>query len=104
MALAVENASIVIPMISSEYQNSENCEKELSYADTLKKNVIPVLLEPNFRPSGWLALVIARFKYVDIRSDDEIAHCLIATSSEQLTVSFSMKTSLYYHHRKVKLA
>ena len=82
MALAVENASIVIPMISSEYQNSENCEKELSYADTLKKNVIPVLLEPNFRPSGWLALVIARFKYVDIRSDDEIAHCLIATSSE----------------------
>ena len=47
-------------MISTEYQNSENCEKELSYADTLKKNVIPVLLEPNFRPSGWLALVIAR--------------------------------------------
>ena len=41
--MAVENASIVIPMISTEYQNSENCEKELSYADTLKKNVIPVL-------------------------------------------------------------
>ena len=66
MAIAVENASIVIPMISSEYQHSENCEKELSYADSLKKNIVPVLLEPKFKPTGWLALVIARFKYVDI--------------------------------------
>ena len=65
MAKAVESASIVIPLISSEYQNSENCEKELSYADSLKKNILPVLLEPNFKSSGWLALIVrvAKLKF-----------------------------------------
>ena len=41
------------------------CEKELSYGDTLKKPIIPILLEPNFKPTGWLALIVSRFKYVD---------------------------------------
>ena len=65
MAVAVESSSIIIPILSSQYQKSEICEKELSYGDTLKKPIIPILLEPNFKPTGWLALIVSRFKYVD---------------------------------------
>lgn len=66
MAQAVENASIIMPFLCRDYERSENCEKELSYADAKNKSVIPILIEPNYKPTGWLALVISRFKYIDI--------------------------------------
>ena len=66
MAEAVENASIIMPFLCRDYERSKNCEKELSYADTKNKNIIPILIEPNYKPSGWLALIISRFKYIDV--------------------------------------
>ena len=66
MAEAVENASIIMPFLCRDYERSKNCEKELSYADTKNKSIIPILIEPNYKPSGWLALVISRFKYIDV--------------------------------------
>ena len=83
MANAVENASIIMPFLCRDYERSENCEKELSYADAKNKSIIPILIEPNYKPSGWLALVISRFKYIDIShtGGQELFDCIISWSN-----------------------
>jgi len=42
MAYAVENASIIIPVMTQMYQESHNCKKELNYADDRRVPIIPI--------------------------------------------------------------
>ncbi|CAF3303428.1 unnamed protein product [Rotaria sp. Silwood2] len=54
IADGMEQASIIICLLSSQYFESKSCRKEFIYAtDSLKKKLVPVLIE-NFEPKGWL--------------------------------------------------
>jgi len=64
MAIAVENASVVIIGLSSQYKESQACRTEAEYAYKLKKPMICLLAEDNYQPKGWLgALLGNKFWY-----------------------------------------
>jgi hypothetical protein len=70
MAQGVEGAAMVISFSTVAYSKSINCQKELTYASQLKKNIVPVLLEDD-RSFGntWLAMIIASLKKINMQDD-----------------------------------
>ncbi len=44
---------------------------EASYAYNKKKHLIPLLVDPNYKPEGWLGVVVAGKLYYNMWSDDE---------------------------------
>ena len=66
MAEAVENASVVLVCVSRRYKESQNCRSEATYAYDLKKDIIPLMMECNYKGDGWLGLIVTgkmRFKF-----------------------------------------
>ncbi len=53
MAKAVEEASCIIICMTKAYKESKNCELEAKYIQQLRKPIVPLLLEKNFKPNGW---------------------------------------------------
>lgn len=58
MALAVERCEVMIVGVCQRYQDSSSCRTEGDYAYQLRKSIIPVNLERDFRPSGWLGCLL----------------------------------------------
>ncbi|CAF1517256.1 unnamed protein product, partial [Didymodactylos carnosus] len=67
MAEGVENANVVVCFLTQKYQNSENCQQELQYTRTKNIPILPVRLERDWKPTGWLGLVTAGLLWVDFR-------------------------------------
>eukprot|EP00794_Sanderia_malayensis_P018430 gene18430-20280_t len=59
MAEAVEGAAVVVVFMTQKYEESHNCKKELNYADDKRKKIVPVKLEPKYKPSKALGLIVA---------------------------------------------
>jgi hypothetical protein len=72
MALGIEKSSHVIACISEFYEKSEYCEKELSYAISSKKPIIPVIVQEGYRPKGWVGIAVSDVKYVKITNETEL--------------------------------
>jgi hypothetical protein len=54
IADGMEQACVIVCLVSSHYFQSKSCRTEFTYAvDTLKKTLVPVLLE-HLEPKGWL--------------------------------------------------
>jgi hypothetical protein len=54
IANGMEQASIIVCLLSNQYFESKSCRQEFIYAtDSLKKRIVPVLIG-NFDPKGWL--------------------------------------------------
>lgn len=65
MASAVETADLVLVFIAGAYKASANCRLEADYIMVLKKPWIPIMVQPNYRPDGWLGLAMGNKLYVD---------------------------------------
>ncbi|XP_052089371.1 uncharacterized protein LOC127726075 [Mytilus californianus] len=65
MAKAVEQADIVLVCYSFKYKNSDNCRAEAEYAFQLKKKIIPLKMEMNYKADGWLGLIIGAKLFYD---------------------------------------
>jgi len=72
MANAVEQAKVVVVAMSEKYKNSNNCRTEAEYAYKLKKPIVPLLLEKNYTPDGWLGALLGLSLYVDISASYSI--------------------------------
>ena len=48
------------------------CVIEASYAWKLKKPIIPLRMEPDFKPVDWLGFILGTKLYIDVFSDDEM--------------------------------
>lgn len=59
MASAVENADIVLVGVSKDYKNNGACRTESEFAHKLGKPFIPIILEDNYVPDGWLGKILA---------------------------------------------
>nr|CAB3262761.1 uncharacterized protein LOC100182841 [Phallusia mammillata] len=70
MAEAVENASVVVVAMTERYKNSDPCRTESEYAYKLSKPIVPLLLEPKYKPNGWLGALLGMQLYVDISHED----------------------------------
>jgi len=58
MAAAVEESSIILIFLSSNYKESQACRTEAEYAYKLKKEIVCVLGEENYQPRGWLGALL----------------------------------------------
>ncbi|XP_077993817.1 uncharacterized protein LOC144447616 [Glandiceps talaboti] len=65
MADAVENAAVVLVCVSQKYKDSPNCRVEGEYAFQQRKKVVPLMVEENYRPTGWLGAILGTKFYID---------------------------------------
>jgi len=63
MATAVENAYVILICMTKKYKESPNCRAEAEYTSVLKKNFIPLILDANYRPDGWLGIMLGAKLY-----------------------------------------
>jgi hypothetical protein len=54
IAEAIENSACFICFMTPEYQESDFCKQELQYAKQCNIPIIPLKLEENWNPRGWL--------------------------------------------------
>ncbi|CAF4654689.1 unnamed protein product [Rotaria sp. Silwood1] len=69
MSEAIENAAAICCFITSKYQSSPYCKKELLYAQDCQKPLIPCLMDADstWRPAEWLGYAIIDIMYIDFR-------------------------------------
>ncbi|KAK3584399.1 hypothetical protein CHS0354_010175 [Potamilus streckersoni] len=65
MAEAVEMAHVVLICMSQKYKNSNNCKKEAEYAYQLQKKVVPLKMENDYKPNGWLGFIVGAELFYD---------------------------------------
>ena len=58
MADAVEDAAVMCYGISEAYKESTNCRMEAQYAFQQQKDMVPLMLEEDYRPKGWLGMIL----------------------------------------------
>jgi len=68
MAEAVEDSQVVIICMTENYFQSPNCRLEAEYATKLNKTILPVLLQNQFQPLGWLGIILGSKIYYDFAS------------------------------------
>lgn len=66
----IRAAKVVLCCVTERYCKSEMCQREVTLADSLRKPIIPVLLEfIKWPPSGQLALIFTKLLYIDMSVD-----------------------------------
>jgi hypothetical protein len=82
MAEAIESCAAVIVCLSSKYKLSANCRMEAEYSNTQKKKIIPLMLEENYQPDGWLGLIISGKLWYDMSNPANIHQNVTTVMSE----------------------
>jgi len=95
MADAVEKSVCVIMAMSEKYQESPNCRLEGEYALQQHKTILPLLVHHDFKPTGWLGMILGAKLYYDFSQSDFDAKMtqLIAAVNQVLSVHNSTVSS-----------
>ncbi|CAF1096434.1 unnamed protein product [Rotaria magnacalcarata] len=65
MAQAIEQSNTVIICMSEQYRKSNYCRAEAQYAFQRERKIVPILLQKQYKPDGWLLFIIGQLLYVD---------------------------------------
>jgi hypothetical protein len=65
MANAIENSEFVFIGMSDAYKQSAYCQSEAHYAFERRCHLIPLVMKSNYRPDGWLGILVSGKIYVD---------------------------------------
>jgi hypothetical protein len=59
---------VVISCITPKYAKSENCQREVTLADCLKKPIIPLIMdkEQQWPPVGQMSMIFAKLLYINM--------------------------------------
>ena len=68
MAKAVEDSSVVLICVSERYKESPNCRSEAEYTYKLGKDIIPLMMQRNYKPDGWLGMLVGTKFWIDFHS------------------------------------
>ena len=68
MAKAVEDSSVVLICLSERYKESPNCRSEAEYTYKLGKDIIPLMMQRNYKPDGWLGMLLGTKFWIDFHS------------------------------------
>ncbi|XP_066925865.1 uncharacterized protein [Clytia hemisphaerica] len=82
MAEGVENAAVILVCMSTKYENSVNCNRELQFSQDKRKQLIPIMIEAGYRPGGALGLIIAGLKYVDFSNPGDFDDKMVELRDE----------------------
>ncbi|KAJ3126047.1 cytokinesis protein 3 [Nowakowskiella sp. JEL0407] len=66
MQEAIRNSAVIIVCLSSQYEQSANCTREISYAADVRKPIVPVRLDAG--PFRFSDLITAGAIYVDLKN------------------------------------
>ncbi|XP_038051199.1 uncharacterized protein LOC119724289 isoform X3 [Patiria miniata] len=72
MATAVERSAVVLVCFSEKYKRSASCRTEAEYTYKLQKPIIPLRLQLDYDPDGWLGIMIGAKLYVDMSRPDNL--------------------------------
>ncbi|CAH8528779.1 unnamed protein product [Schistosoma rodhaini] len=98
LAEAVEKSYAVCIIYSENYKNSEYAEMEATYAVFLKKPIICLRAQRDYKPKGWLGLITARENRIDISGKypfDESLQLIINSSRFNFDVIFENTEECY---------
>jgi hypothetical protein len=56
VAAAIEESEVVLVCMSQKYKDSANCRFEGEYAIQRKVNIIPILVQADYKPDGWYSI------------------------------------------------
>jgi hypothetical protein len=65
IANAIENSEHMLICMSSAYKQSVYCQSEAHYAFERGCQLIPIIIESNYKPDGWLGIIVSGKIYVD---------------------------------------
>lgn len=65
IANAIENSKHVLICMSNTYKQSVYCHSEAHYAFERGCRLIPIIIEPNYKPDGWLGIIVSGKIYVE---------------------------------------
>lgn len=71
MAKAVEHSRCVLICMSSNYKSSTNCQAEAEYAFNRKTKIIPLMVEKEYKPDGWLGFMAGSKLYIDFADKED---------------------------------
>ncbi|KAK2181359.1 hypothetical protein NP493_403g09014 [Ridgeia piscesae] len=72
MAAAVEDACVVLIAASRKYKDSESCRTEGVYAFQLRRDIVPLIVEPGYKPDGWLGPLVLNNLYFDFAKETTV--------------------------------
>ena len=103
MAKGVANSEIILLLISEEYEKSENCISEYTYAKSCNKKFIPIQVKNYLPPRGsGLGLIIAGKIYYNLyENKEENMKRILKEIETQIGKRFSIKGTLYYFYKKI---
>ncbi|CAF0704878.1 unnamed protein product [Brachionus calyciflorus] len=85
MAKAIENSKCVLICMTEKYKQSPNCRAEAEYSFNLRKPIIPLIMQPNYIPDGWLGIILGTKIYINF-SKYNFEDCLRKLKTEIKTV------------------
>ncbi|CAF2757806.1 unnamed protein product [Rotaria sp. Silwood2] len=65
MSNAINDSECIILCMSDSYKRSSACQSEASYAYKLKRRMIPLIMRKEFKPDGWLQVLIGSRLYIN---------------------------------------
>ena len=103
MAKGVANSEIILLLISEEYEKSENCISEYTYAKSCNKKVIPIQVKDYLPPRGsGLDLIIAgKIYYKLYENKEESMKRILKEIENHIGKRFSIKGTLNYFYKKI---
>jgi hypothetical protein len=69
MAEGVQNAAGVVAFMTQRYQDSNNCKLEAKFACEQQVQIIPVMMQADWRASGWLGILTAGALWVPLHDE-----------------------------------
>ncbi|CAF1426927.1 unnamed protein product [Adineta steineri] len=70
IANAIENSHNVLICMSNMYKQSVYCQSEAHYAFERGCRLIPIILESNYQPDGWLGILVSGKIYVNFTNQE----------------------------------
>ena len=65
MTKAIEESHCVLMCMTENYKQNSNCRLEAEYSVNLNKPIIPIILEKEYIPDGWLGVILGSKIFID---------------------------------------
>ncbi|CAM4833171.1 unnamed protein product [Rotaria magnacalcarata] len=111
MTQAIEQSNTVVMCMSEQYRKSNYCRAEAQYAFQRERKIVPILLQKQYKPDGWLLFIIGQLLYVDFnkyefsRAMELLTKELKATkTNEENVLHVSPKEKAQTSHMKTTLS
>ncbi|CAF4513016.1 unnamed protein product [Rotaria socialis] len=70
VASIAEKADVVVMCLSNKYRLSTVCRLAAEYIKKRQRPIIPVIVEANYKPTGWLNIAVGVRRFIDFTNDD----------------------------------